>query len=74
MIDQPHKDVDKTCIFLGRTPHESLGKIIGKETRNANYLLQREDELNYIEKGDQYVRILDDLLEPGNVYEGHIND
>ena len=39
-----------------------------------NYFLQRVDELNYIQKGFQCVRTLDNLLEPSKVYEGHIDD
>jgi len=73
LIEQPINEVNKICTFLNRLPHESIYKTIEIETRDIDFLSQREMRLNYISSGIQDKISFEKLVNLGKIYEENIN-
>ena len=74
LVKQADKEMGKIYDFLGRYPHESMDKIINRETRDIAFQEQRSMKIDYISSGADDKFSFDRLLDLGIVYDKNLNN
>ena len=72
LVQKPESEIDKICAFLEREPHESMAKVIKKETIDINVISGRSAKEKLIYDNINDKNAFEKLMELSKAYEGYL--